>query len=206
MGGWTAALSGSVSFRPGNRVELSVDPFYLRTVNARQFYTTMSGGPDATFGQRYIFSFIERSQLSTQLRLNYAVGPNLTLQTYAEPFASSGRFYRIGELPRARSYSLREYGTDGTTITPFGSDSIIVTDQSARFKLPVRDFNVLSMRSNFVMRWEWRPGSTAFLVWQQNRGDQTASGALVRPGSLIDAITATGDNVFALKVNYWISF
>lgn len=206
MGGWSTALSGGLSFRPGNRVELSADPFYLRQVNARQFYTTMSGGSAGTFGQRYIFSFIERSQLSTQFRLNYALGPNLTLQTYAEPFASSGRFYRIGELPRARSYSLREYGTDGTTITRFGSDSIVVTDQAQRFKLPVRDFNVLSMRSNFVVRWEWRPGSTAFLVWQQNRGDQTTSGALVRPGSLIDAITATGDNVFALKVNYWISF
>jgi len=62
------------------------------------------------------------------------------------------------------------------------------------------------MRSNFVLRWEWRPGSTAFLVWQTNRADQNVSGRLVRPGSLVDAITAKGDNVFAMKVNYWISF
>jgi hypothetical protein len=206
MGGWTAILSGGLSFRPGNQIEFSVDPSYQRFVSPRQFYTTLSNGSEATFGKRYIFSYIERSQLSAQLRLNYAIKPALTLETYAEPFASSGRFYRIGELPRPKSYSLREYGTDGTSITRFDSDSIVVTDGATRFRLPVRDFNVLSMRSNFVLRWEWRPGSTAYLVWQQNRGDQTVSGRLVRPGSLIDAITASGDNVFAMKVNYWISF
>jgi len=206
MGGWTRAISGSLSFRPGNQVELSADPYYARFVNPRQFYTALSGGSAATFGQRYIFSFVERSELSSRFRVNYALRPDLTLETYAEPFASSGRFYRIGELPAARSYTLREYGKDGTTLTRFENDSIVATDGTTRFRLPVRDFNVLSFRSNFVVRWEWRPGSTAYLVWQQNRGDQRVTGALIRPGSLFDAITANGDNVFALKVNYWISF
>ena len=81
-----------------------------------------------------------------------------------------------------------------------------MTDGSERFQLPVRDFNVLSFRSNFVIRWEWRPGSTAYLVWQQNRGDQAVNGALIRPSALFDAVTANGDNVFAVKLNYWISF
>jgi hypothetical protein len=205
-GGWTGSLGGGLSFRPGNRIELSFDPAYARWVNPRQFYSTLSGGTPATFGNRYIFSFVERSELSSRIRLNYAIGPDLTLETYAEPFASSGRFYRIGELPAARSYGLREYGTDGTSITRFENDSIVVTDGAAHLQLPVRDFNVLSFRSNFVVRWEWRPGSTAFLVWQQNRGDQVVNGALIRPSSLFDAVTANGDNLFAVKLNYWISF
>jgi hypothetical protein len=206
MGGWTAVLGGGLSIRPRNRIEVSADPAYARWVSPRQFYATLAGGSAATFGQRYIFSYIERSEMSARLRVNYALGPDLTLETYAEPFASSGRFYRIGELPAARSYSLREYGTDGTTLARFGSDSIVVTDANARFTLPVRDFNVLSFRSNFVLRWEWRPGSTAYLVWQQNRADQSATGRLINPGSLFDAATADGDNVFAVKFNYWISF
>ena len=205
-GGLTRSVSGGLSIRPGNRIELSIDPAYARWVNPRQFYSTLSGGSAETFGNRYIFSFVERSELSSRVRLNYAIGPDLTLETYAEPFASSGRFYRIGELPRPRSYSLREYGSDGTSITRFENDSIVVTDGAARFQLPVRDFNVLSFRSNFVIRWEWRPGSTAYLVWQQNRGDQSVNGALIRPSRLFDAVTANGDNVFAVKLNYWISF
>ena len=206
VGGWTAVLGAGLSFRPGNRIEVSADPSYSRWVSPRQFYATLSEGPASTFGSRYIFSFIERSELSSRVRVNYALGPDLTLETYAEPFASSGRYYRIGELPAARSYGLREYGKDGTSITRFENDSIVVTDGAARFRLPVRDFNVLSFRSNFVVRWEWRPGSTAYLVWQQNRGDQSVNGELIRPARLVDALTANGDNVFAVKLNYWISF
>ncbi|MEO8575438.1 MAG: DUF5916 domain-containing protein, partial [Gemmatimonadales bacterium] len=206
MGGWTASLGAGLSVRPGNRIELSADPAYTHWVNPRQFFSTLPDGSAATFGQRYVFSYIERSELSTRLRVNYAVGPDLTIETYVEPFASSGRFYRIGELPAARSYKLREYGTDGTTLARFASDSIVVTDGAARLLLPVRDFNVLSFRSNFVLRWEWRPGSTAYLVWQQNRADRLASGSLIGPSSLYDALRAAGDNVFAIKLNYWLPF
>ena len=206
MDGWTAALSGGVSVRPGTRIELSVDPAYAHFVNPRQFFANLAGGSPATFGRRYLFSYIERSELSARLRVNYALGTDLTLETYAEPFASTGRFYRVGELPAARSYSLREYGTDGTTLARFGNDSLVVTDGATRFRLPVRDFNILSFRSNMVLRWEWRPGSTAYVVWQQNRGEQRTAGTLVRPGSLYDALTATGDNVFAVKLNYWLPF
>jgi len=206
MGGWTAGTSAGVTINPGTQWELSVDPGYTRWVNPRQFFASRTGGSDATFGRRYIFSRIERSELSARLRLDYALRPDLTLQTYAEPFASSGRYFRHGELPAARSYDLREYGTAGTTIDRFADDSLVVTDGAARFSLPVRDFNVLSFRSNVVLRWEWRPGSTAYLVWQQNRFDQLTSGRLVRPGSLYDALTSIGDNVLAVKVNYWLPF
>ncbi len=206
MGGWTASLGAGVSMRPSDRIELTIDPSYARWVDARQYMTTLSGGTAATFGNRYIFAHVDRSEIATTLRLNYALGRDLTLETYARPFASSGRFYRIGELPAARSYDIRTYGTDGTTIQKFATDSIVVTDGSARFTLDDRDFNVLSFRSNFVLRWEWRPGSTAYVVWQQNRGDQTISPSRVRPGSLFDALTAKGDNVFAVKLNYWLPF
>ena len=206
MGGWTASLGTGVSMRPSDRIELTADPSYARWVDPRQFVATVAGGTDATYGTRYVFAYVDRSEIATTFRLNYALGRDLTLETYARPFASSGRFYRIGELPAARSYSIRTYGTDGTTLERFGTDSIVVTDGAARFTLPDRDFNVLSFRSNFVLRWEWRPGSTAYVVWQQNRGDQTVSPSHVRPGSLLDALTASGDNVFAVKVNYWLPF
>ena len=64
---------------------------------------TRADGSAATFGQRYIFSFIERSTLSARFRLNYAFTPNFTVEGYAEPFAASGRFYDFGELPAPRS-------------------------------------------------------------------------------------------------------
>lgn len=84
------------------------------------------------------------------------------------------------------------------------------------FFVAAPDFNVLSFRSNLVMRWEWRPGSTLFLVWQQNRStfcsptDRRACpgslrpGSLVGPGSLGAAFGTAGDNFLAVKFSYWL--
>ena len=63
---------------------------------------------------------------------------------------------------------------------------------------------MLSFRSNVVIRWEWRPGSTLYLVWSQNRFNADTRGQLVRPGNLWDSVRATGDNFLAVKISYWI--
>jgi hypothetical protein len=140
-----------------------------------------------------------------RLRVNYAVTPNLTLETYAEPFAASGRFYDYGELSAARARTLRHYGRVGTSISP--RDSLgrrTVTDGSTSFTLPNSDFNVRSFRSNAVVRWEWRPGSTIFLVWQQDRFSQLTHGDAVRPNGLWDALSADGSQFVAMKISYWL--
>jgi hypothetical protein len=66
------------------------------------------------------------------------------------------------------------------------------------------DFNVRSFRSNAVMRWEWRPGSTLYLVWQQDRSSSLETGEFVGPGALGDAFGAPGNNFLAMKVTYWL--
>ena len=98
------------------------------------------------------------------------------------------------------------YGASGTgtTLTTERDGGHTVQDGGDAFTLPPLDFNRLSFRSNLVLRWEWRPGSTAFLVWQQNRQDLGASGALIKPRDLWDATRAAGDNFFVVKVSYWI--
>ena len=63
---------------------------------------------------------------------------------------------------------------------------------------------MLSFRSNVVLRWEWRPGSTLFLVWQQNNSDSGDPNARVNMGSFFNSIAGIGDNFFAIKISYWI--
>ena len=65
------------------------------------------------------------------------------------------------------------------------------------------DFNVRSFRSNVVVRWEWRPGSTFYLVWQQDRSGNRPIG---RAGlaDVLDGFGATGDNFLAVKASYWL--
>lgn len=204
--GWSWTVRATLSVRPGARWQASVDPAYTRSADARQYVATRSGGSAATFGNRYIFAFVERSQVSARFRLNYAVSPNFTVEAYAEPFAASGAYQRFGELAAARSRELRQYGDPktGTTIVRDADRSYTVTDGASTFALPNLDFNRLSFRSNLVLRWEWQPGSTAYLIWQNNRQTATPFGTVVNAGRLFDALAADGDNFLAVKVSYWI--
>jgi hypothetical protein len=206
LGGWNYQASYGITIRAAPRWQAQITPQYNRAVDKRQYVTTVAGGSAVTFGSRYVFAAIERSQLSApQLRLNYAFTPDLTLEAYAEPFAASGRFSDLGELSAPRSRVLRLYGTDGTTLTRQPNQSFQVTDGSSVFTIANLDFNRLSFRSNLVLRWEWARGSTLFFIWQQNRQAALAVGDPVRPGSLWDATTAAGDNFLAVKLTYWLS-
>ena len=80
-----------------------------------------------------------------------------------------------------------------------------MSEGSSSFTLRNRDFNTLSFRSNVVLRWEWRPGSTLYVVWQQNRASQTNEGSHVGVGDLFDSWTAPGDNIFLVKSTIWLS-
>ncbi len=203
LGGWAYSFGGGLTIRPSGQWTFSASPGYSRVVDPRQYLSTRRGGRVATYGQRYIFSIVDRSQLSAQFRLSYLLKPDLSLDLYAEPFAASGRYSGFGELVASRSRDLRVYGTSGTTVARGADGSVQVTDGGS-FTLPNPDFNVLSFRSNVVLRWEWRPGSTLYLVWQQNRSGNTPYGDLVGPARLWDAVTATGDNFLALKIAYWL--
>ena len=86
----------------------------------------------------------------------------MTLDVYAEPFAASGSYSDIGELAAARTRLRRTYGSDGTTAARQGDGSLLVTDGAAAFTVRNNDFNVRSFRSNVVLRWEYRPGSTMY--------------------------------------------
>jgi hypothetical protein len=55
-----------------------------------------------------------------------------------------------------------------------------------------------------VIRWEYRPGSTLFLVWQQNREGFENEGSLVRIDDLFGGLDRTGTNFFAIKANFWM--
>jgi hypothetical protein len=205
FGGWRWDASAGVTVRPAPRWQASVDPTYSHAVDSRQFVATRPGGSSATFGQRYIFSFIERSTMSARFRLNYALTPDFTMEGYAEPFAASGRFYDFGELSAARSRVLRMYGAGGTgTSISRDSTGYSVRDGAQTFTLPALDFKRLSFRSNLVLRWEWLPGSTAYLVWQQSRQDEDPAARLMNPRDLWDATRTSGDNFFVLKVSYWL--
>jgi len=214
LGDHTWSITGSVSARPTPSLQFSVAPNYAdehgtsSTFNGpinRQYITTLDGGRADTYGKRYIFGVVDRRTLSTQFRVSYTFKPDVTLDVYTEPFVASGRYPQFGEMLRPREMMLRMYGTDGTTITRLADGSYRVTDGAASFGIPNRDFRNLSYRSNVVLKWEWRPGSTLYAVWQQNRANSTTDGSPIGAGQLFDSWSAPGDNIFLIKSTLWLS-
>ena len=227
FGAVTNRLSGLLSFKPGPQWNLSIAPNFLRVQTARQYFSTRTDGRPETLGRRYIFAYLDQSTFISTLRLNYALKPDLTLEMYGEPFASSGRWDRFSELPRPRALHIRLYGTDGTTAAKNPDGSVTVMDNQVtapgggptQFTLPFSDFNVRSWRSNMVLRWEYRPGATLYVVWQQNRSADAPNGELVSFGGLVDPfrnrvgrfgfddprVSHQMTNFFAIMVNYWLA-
>ena len=225
LGDITNRLSGSLAFRPSTQWDFSISPNFLRTQTSNQYVMTRTDGAAETYGRRYVFGRIDQSVFTSVMRLNYAIKPDLTFELYGEPFAISGRYDRFGELPNVAARNLRRYGTDGSTFTTAPNGDVTVTDNKiptagtpTQFTIPFQDFNVRSWRSNLVLRWEYRPGSTLFVVWQQSRSAEAANGELVSFGDLVDPfrsrvgrfryddpiVSHSMQNFFAIKLNYWL--
>ena len=185
-GGLQFQTEVGLTVRPGPQWQLSISPSYEREVDTQQFVTSLSGGFPATFGRRYVFANIDRSTYAAEVRLNYTFKPDLNLDFYAEPFAASGRYNQFGELAAARGRLLLPVNPAGTSFA----------DQ---------DFNVRSFRSNLVLRWEWRPGSTLYLVWQQDRETEETLRARASLRDMFGSLNAGGDNFFAIKASWWFS-
>jgi hypothetical protein len=203
-GGRTRRVSGSVSFRPAPQWQISANPYYERLTETQQYVSTLADGRPETFGGRYIFAFIDRSTVSMAYRLGLTIKPDINLDVYAEPFAASGRYYDYGELVAPRTSSRLTYGQSGSSVELQADGSRVVRVGDTTFTLQNRDFNTLSFRSNVVLRWEWRPGSTLFVVWQQDRAESEPSGSRVGLGDMFRSLTAEGRNVFVVKTSFWI--
>jgi hypothetical protein len=205
LGGKSRSANVSLSFRPGPRWQLSIRPSFNRTTDAQQYISTLAGGREETFGSRYVFAYIDRNTISSELRLSLTVKPDLTLDLYAEPFAASGRYYRYGELLEPGSLDRLEYGTSGTTLVTEADGDQVVTAGASTFTLRNRDFNVRSFNSNAVLRWEWRPGSTMFLVWQQSRDYDATISTPVGIGDVFRSVNAPGSNILLFKTSWWLT-
>jgi hypothetical protein len=128
----------------------------------------------------------------------------LNVDVYAEPFAASGRYYDYGELLEPASLERLTYGTSGTRLELQNNGDRTVSAGNSSFALRNRDFNVRSFQSNVVLRWEWRPGSTMYVVWQQSRDAEDPFGSRVDIADVFRSVRAPGTNIFLIKTSFWL--
>ncbi len=172
-------INPSVTWRPSSFLSVSGGLTLYRNDDNAQWIGTEE--------EHHVFGRLDQQTVAMTGRVNYTVTPNLSIQLYAQPFVSAGDYSAFKELVdgRARDYD-RRYAAFGYEDNP--------------------DFNYRSFRTTNVVRWEYRPGSTLFVVWQQGREDVLDQGTF-RFGRDFGGIFDTpARNVFLVKWAYWLNY
>ena len=205
-GQWNGQYSLTLDMRPSPATHINVGPSFSQNHSLAQYVTTISDNVDtATFGARYVFATLDQTQLALLARLDWTFTPRLSFQLFLQPLIASARFRDLKELARPRSFDFVVYGRDGGTVVPTAAgDTIHPGDGGTAFFVANQDFNLRSLRGNAVLRWEWRPGSTLFVVWQQSLDDQAGVGDFQLGRDLSALLHAEASNILAVKVSYWI--
>jgi hypothetical protein len=171
-----------VTLRPASNVSADLGARYQRNRDATQWYanvTTPNGEP------RYLFARLDQHLLSFTTRLDVTATPTLSLQLYAEPFVSAGRYDDVRAIarPRAAHYADR--------FQPYAFDAT--------------GFNGKQFNSTAVLRWEYRPGSALFVVWSQGRAQSDRDpGSFEAARDYRNLFGARPDNTIAVKLSYWV--
>ena len=184
----TLSLEPTLEIKVSSRFSTSIGARWEGNTNDIQYFDTYT---DSTGAERYTFAHLEQSTLSFTWRLGYTFTPNTTLQVYASPFVSKGTYSDVREIgsPRAEDYDERYQPYD---------DPEVADDPGG--------FNVQEFRSNVVFRWEYRPGSTLFLVWSQGRQvEQDLEGDNSFRGDFSDLFQLRPENTFLVKMSYWLA-
>jgi hypothetical protein len=172
-------VSPSVNWRPTSFLRLNAGLSFTTNRDQSQWVEQLDG--------RYIFARLDQRTVAIRTRLNYTVTPALTIQLYAEPFVSAGDYSSFKQLAdgRAKDYE-RRYAPVAHDGNP--------------------DFNYRSFRSTNVLRWEYKPGSTVFVVWQQGRESNLTHGTFSFNRDFGGVFGAPATNVFLVKWAYWLNF
>ena len=186
---WTTVVRPRLRWRPSDALELAFEPDWVRAKNTDLYRGRVSaegspaeGGPGDIGGSQYLFLDYRIESLDLGVRADWAFTPELTLQLVVTPKVDALEFGEVRALARPRSYDFVAY--DGS-VQPFG------------------DYTRLSLRGNAVLRWEWRPGSTVYAVWQQVRDERGAFRGLDVIDDIGDVFSDDLTNVFLLKASYW---
>jgi hypothetical protein len=176
-------LSPSVTIRPTTALSLQFGPNWFSNKDDNQWIENLEDDPEHP---HYVFGRLKQTTMALSTRLNYTIRPNLSLQLYAQPFVSAGRYEHYKELVNGRADRYE--------------------DRYAPFAYAENaDFNYLSFRTTNVLRWEFKPGSTLFVVWQQGREQDGDRGNFRFGRDFGDVFATPSTNTLLVKLAYWLN-
>jgi hypothetical protein len=181
-GAWNWFATTGVGVRSASRWTLRVAPVFSRSFSPAQYVQTVSDAANiATYGRRYIFAPLSQTEVGLETRMNFTLTPTLSFESYVQPLISSADYGAPIQLVAPRTYDFAPYAGQVADL----------------------DFNLRSLRGNAVLRWEWRPGSTLYVAWQQTRENVGEVGNFAFDRDRGALMATRPDNIVLVKLNYW---
>ena len=196
-----------LGMRPSRRLLLSADGGYTRATDDLQYVATAQ----ASDGPRWVMGRIDQEVWSVTFRANLTLTPELTVQYYGSPFIATGKYadFKKATQTLAPVYEDRFHRYAESEIGRGPRDNVYrVTEAGgapATYSFVNPDFNFTQFRSNLVVRWEYKPGSSLFVVWSQGRTGDAASPTETFSQGWSELWRARSDNVVLVKATYWFS-
>jgi hypothetical protein len=173
------SLSPEVTWRPATFLSASGGFRWMHETNDAQWVENTADG-------HFVFGHLDQTTTALTARANYTITPQLSIQVYAEPFVSAGDYGRFKTLVNGRAAHYEDrYAPFDYTSNP--------------------DFDYRSFRTTNVLRWEYKPGSVLFVVWQQGREDTLDIGRFAFGRDFGGVFSAPARNVFLIKWSYWLN-
>ncbi len=216
-GDWSKAFNGDrliysfgpkITYVPASAFNLSLEPDYSYFRNELQYVNTVvaTGGGGGT--KKYIVGKIDQKTISLTVRFNLSLTPDLSVQFYGMPFISAGKYDRFKLItePRAKDWEDRYELFGESQLEYLEGEEIYLVDENGDgvndYSFANPDFNFLQFRANLVLRWEYRPGCTLFLVWSQGRTEAARNGLMDFNRDIDRLFSSHPDNVFLIKLSY----
>lgn len=196
-----------LNVKPTNALSISFEPDYNTSNSVLQYVMTSKMGNDS----RYIFAELDQKTLSFTFRLNYTFTPELSLEYYGQPFISVGKYtnYKRTTITNAEKFGDRYRNFAGSKLNLNVTNNTYSIDEdrngTSDYSFSNPDFNFRQFRSNLVIRWEYLPGSTIFLVWSQGRTSSATDGSFAYNKDMKELFGIQPHNVFLIKFSYWFS-
>ena len=196
-------LTPGITFKPTNTLNITVSPSYRKSFDELQYVSQISYGTL----DRYVFASIDQKTISMSIRLNFTLKPDLSLQYWGQPFIASGRYYNFkyitGSLASEYKDRFAVYSPSQIELVDNEYFSIDENnDGNEDYSIGKPDFNVKEFLSNLVLRWEYNPGSSVYLVWSQTRSGYEPAGTMDYFSDMGDLFRERPHNVFLVKFSY----
>ena len=196
-----------VYIRPSNSISITLEPDYFVQRSELQYVSTNGTNSNPI----YLFGALNQKTLSMTFRINYTINPELSIEYYGQPFISAGKYSNYKKITQANAAKLGDrfhiFSPDELSFDPVVNSYSIDENRDGLpdYSISNPDFNFRQFRSNLVVRWEYLPGSTIYIVWSQGRTSSGSNGMFSYGNDMKDLFKITPHNVFLVKFSYWFA-